>query len=78
MNNKAKKHKSQTPPMGWRSWNLFGDQVNQTLMMNVKINIIKLKHIFHAYLNVFCKIVIILILCQGNAIVVSKEEVCGR
>lgn len=21
-----------TPPMGWRSWNLFGDQVNQNLM----------------------------------------------
>lgn len=24
-----------TPPMGWRSWNLFGGEVNQTLMTNI-------------------------------------------
>lgn len=24
-----------TPPMGWRSWNLYFDQVNQTLMTNI-------------------------------------------
>lgn len=24
-----------TPPLGWRSWNLYGDNVNQTLIMSV-------------------------------------------
>jgi len=33
--------KSITPPLGWRSWNLFGDHVNQTLMESIMTGMTK-------------------------------------
>ena len=30
-----------TPPMGWRSWNLFGPNVNQKLMEGVMEGMVK-------------------------------------